>query len=158
MPASDLVPDPRARPSRTLSAWSSRLCASRTATAPVRCAASASAAYRAVRAAASGPPFPGPGDTRGPQASHGFEAEAGKDPGHLAGLVAGAGLEPVIHGDAARAQPAARALMRQGGGQGERIGPARASGQHQIALGELPQAAADGGTDLRDRRLGAHRA
>ena len=44
MPASERAPEPRASPSSTCSAWSSRVCPSRTATAPCRSATSSRAA------------------------------------------------------------------------------------------------------------------
>ncbi len=55
MPARDRPPEPRARPSSTVSAWSSRVWPSRTTAAEGRSATSSSTAYRASRAAASGP-------------------------------------------------------------------------------------------------------
>src|SRR4051812_19103514 len=57
MPATDRGPEPRPRPSSTVSAWSSSVCPSATR-APTRTAASASASKRAARAAPSGPPAP----------------------------------------------------------------------------------------------------
>src|SRR4051794_22502718 len=53
MPATERGPDPRPRPSSTVSAWSSRVWPSATRASP---AAAASACKRTVRAAASGPP------------------------------------------------------------------------------------------------------
>src|SRR4051812_34366537 len=55
MPARARAPEPRVRPSRTVSAWSSRVCPSSTTWEPNRCATSSSTAYLASRAAASGP-------------------------------------------------------------------------------------------------------
>src|SRR5690606_37674677 len=63
-----LGPAPRMSASSTVSAWSSRVCPSRTAWAPCRSAARSSAAYRASLAAASGPPEP---STRTATASEG---------------------------------------------------------------------------------------
>ncbi len=51
-------------PSSTVSAWSSRVCPSRIAAAPVRSAAWFRAVYLACRAAASGPGFCSPSDLR----------------------------------------------------------------------------------------------
>ena len=53
IPAIDRAPEPRPSPINTVSAWSSKVCPSSTG-AP--CRAPSSARYRAVRAAASGPP------------------------------------------------------------------------------------------------------
>ncbi len=58
MPVSDRGPEPRARPSSTVSAWSSRVWASQMVAWRALASAS-SAAYRACRAAASGPPWRG---------------------------------------------------------------------------------------------------
>ncbi len=55
IPARERVPEPRASPSRTCSAWSSRVWPSRIAPAPASSAAASRAAWRASRAAASGP-------------------------------------------------------------------------------------------------------
>src|SRR5665647_76730 len=55
IPDRDRAPEPRARPSRTCSAWSSRVWPSMTATAPTRSATSSKARYRASLARAPGP-------------------------------------------------------------------------------------------------------
>ena len=55
MPASDRPPEPRARPSSTVSAWSSRVWPSSTSAAPSCSRSCSSTSYRACRAAASGP-------------------------------------------------------------------------------------------------------
>ena len=74
IPASDRAPEPRARPSSTVSAWSSRVCASSTTSAPS--SAAASAGRRTGRCGrrppgrprcrpGPGPPGPGRGPARG---------------------------------------------------------------------------------------------
>ena len=63
-PGSERPPEPRARPSSTVSAWSSRVCPSSTTERPKCSASCASTSYRASRAAASMPAGPGSTVTR----------------------------------------------------------------------------------------------
>ena len=98
IPASERAPAPRARPSSTVSAWSSRVWPSSTAAAEKWRAISPSTAYLASRAAASGP-RPVGGD-RDPGAHRLVDAEVGELLHHPRGLLGRAVLQAVVDGRA----------------------------------------------------------
>ncbi len=106
MPESERMPEPRARPRSTVSAWSSRVWPSRTAAAPWRSAAASRAAYRASRAAASGPPSR---PTCTATASTGSRSMAVSRVTTSAAREGGALLEVVVDGDGATRTPSLRA-------------------------------------------------
>ena len=101
MPAIDRAPDPRAKPSRTVSAWSSAVWPSRTVAGgrepadspPSVRAARASAAYRAAREAASGPPGP----RRAPEASVTTRAGSAPSPARRSRVARASSGESCLH-------------------------------------------------------------
>ena len=154
MPARARGPEPRASPSSTVSAWSSRVWPSSTATAPVCWASRPSAVYRALRAAASG--HRPRGGHRHPDRPHRIEPEGEQirlNPGRLGRRAV---LQAVVNGHAAATQPQPGRLMGQGGGQGQRIRAARAGGQDQVPGLQVAEAAPDAGPRLGYRGMRAH--
>ena len=128
MPASDRPPEPRTRPSSTVSAWSSRVWPSSTAAASKRAATSPSTAYLACRAAASGP------RRRRLDGDPGTDGLVGAERGHLGDdrrrPVGRALLEAVVDGRADHLPGVLAGLEDGRGEQGEGVGAAGAGHQH----------------------------
>ena len=145
IPCSDRPPEPRARPSSTVSAWSSRVWPSSTRRAESRSATSSRTAYLASRAAASGPSPDEPStcDAGGQRLVDADRRELGHDP---VGLVGGAGLEAVVDGDADDAQAELVPLEDRGRGEGQRVGAAAARDRHDVTRVEPAESAARTGT------------
>ena len=73
-------------------------------------------------------------------AHHRVQAQRGQASGHRPGPVGRAGLQPVVDRDAAGPQVQPGRGEGQRGGQRERVSPARAGDQDQVARGEAGQA------------------
>ncbi len=153
MPASDRPPEPRARPSRTVSAWSSRVCAEQHGHGPVLVG-------RRVQCRVAGRPGgrlrPAGGADLHRADLDRVEAEGGQRRGNLARALAGAGLQPVVDRHRPGAQPEPRHLERHGCREGQRVGTAACRDQHQVAGFQVGQPSSYGEAHRRDGRTRTH--
>jgi len=85
------------------------------------------------------------------------EAQLAEQGGHPAGPLGRPGLQPVVHGHPAAAQAEPGRFVGQRGGQRQRVGAARAGGQHQVSRRQVGQAPPDAAPRLGYRRMRAHR-
>src|ERR1019366_7519759 len=159
MPARDRAPEPLARPSSTVSAWSSRVCPRATDAAPAASAVSARAAYLASLAAPSGPWYGGaPG--RPPRRANGTGTRTPGSSRSALRVALYRGGPPPLHTGVTDPPAAPQATPGRPEGErrreGERVGAPRARCQHQLAAAQPGEAAAHAEADLRDRRVGAH--
>ena len=128
MPCRLAAPLPRASPSSTVSAWSSRVWPSSTAAAPVAAAAGRGRRTARARAAASGPPSV---PTVDPHDAHRVEAQAARLLGRALGRGIRTVLQAVVDDHRAGPQPGRGASNAVGRGERERVGAAAERDEHE---------------------------